>query len=63
MLKDEYDFGQAFAQELCEQFGQVLPVKKPYPGIPGDWMDKMELANICDPNEDQFWKGYNEWYG
>lgn len=63
MLNDEYDFGQAFAQELSDEYGQVLPVKHPYPGVPSEWLEKMELANIPNPDEDQFWKGYNEWYG
>lgn len=60
MLKDEYDFGMAFAQELHDLYGQVLPMRKPYPTIPNDWQERMEDAGIDNADEIPFWKGYND---
>lgn len=63
MLKTVYDFGQAFAQELSELYGQVLPMRTPYPSIPDEWQERMDMVGLNDPDEAEFWQGYNEWYG
>ena len=60
MLKDEYDFGMAFAQELHELYGQVLPMRKPYPSIPSDLQERMEAVGIDNADEVKFWHGYNK---
>lgn len=60
MLKDEYDFGMAFAQELHELYGQVLPMRKPYSSIPVDWQERMEDVGIYNTDEIRFWQGYND---
>lgn len=64
MLRDEYDFGMAFAQELHDLHGLVLPMRKPYPSIPNDWQERMENAGVGVDSlvldEIRFWQGYND---